>query len=172
MKKFIFFITTLFIVAVSSSFFVCAEEDYSNYFGVIRDKDGNVVETIPFPAGRATYVETPYTLPPGGTFTSYQYKPSIAFQIGFTYSTRDGSVTTTRDLMVKLDVFNASSIGGTRYLVKSASYSTNCEYNYDDTDGSVLLGAYPVSSSRPYYNGVVTNPTSQSMTIVIVVTCD
>lgn len=176
MKKFILFLTALFIFAISSSLLVCAEEDYSNYFGVIRDKDGNVIETIPFPTERFLYVDTPYTLPPGGTFTSYQYEPSIGFYIGFAYSTRgtsSSSVThTTRDRKVKLEVFNASSIGGARYMVKSGIYSTNKEDNYDDTTGTCLLGVSSISSIRPYYNGVITNVSSQSLTIVVNVVCD
>lgn len=172
-KKLVCFITLLStLLALSLSSVYAIEDDYSNYLGVIRDKDGNVVETIPFPTGRAIYVNSMYTLPAGGTFTSYQYEPSMGFSIGFSYSSPNG--TTTRNRTVKLEIFNSSSIGGTRYLVKrDSSVSTNIEDNkYDEGLGSCLLGVLSISASRPYYNGVITNTSSQSMNINILVVCD
>lgn len=70
-RKIISLLTALFIFVVSASSGFAEESSYGNYFGIIRDKDGNIVEMISFPKERATYVETPYTLPAGGTFTSY-----------------------------------------------------------------------------------------------------
>lgn len=164
---------TLFaIVSVLSLASVyAAEDDFSNCLGVIRDKDGNVVETIPI--ARDLYVDTLYTIPAGGTFTSYQYQPSEEFIFGFSYSERTtgGKIITTRDRWVKLEIFNASSIGGTRYSVISGTFSTNQEDNYDDGTSSCLIGTNSISSSRPYYNGVLTNVSSQSLDINIIVGC-
>ncbi len=173
-KKIISIVTSFAVItAMSFTSAYAAEEDFSCYMGVIRDRDGNVVETIPFPTERVAYVDTLYTLPAGGTFTSFQYEPSMAFSIGFSYGKLGTTeIVTTRNRKVKLEVFNASSIGGTRYLVDSGVFSTNSEDNYDDTTGSCLLGTSSISSSRPYYNGVLTNTSSQSLTINIIVTSD
>lgn len=175
-RKIISLLTALFIFVVSASSGYAEGNSYGNYFGIIRDKDGNIVETIPFPMERASYVETPYTLLPGDTFTSYQYTPTIDFSIGFAFSERGTSsssvVHTTRNRRLKLEIFDASSIGGQRRLVKNAFCSTNREDNPNNTNGYVLLSTDSISSSRPYYNGVITNLSSEPATVVIAVISD
>lgn len=60
----------------------CVVNDDNPFAIVIRDADGNIVET--YYQTRTLYVNgTQYNIPAGGTLTTYQYDTSIAFFAGF-----------------------------------------------------------------------------------------
>lgn len=63
----------------------CVVNDDNPFAIVIRDADGNIVET--YYQTRTLYVNgTQYDIPAGGTLTTYQYDTSIAFLRDFTLS--------------------------------------------------------------------------------------
>ena len=94
---------------------------------VIRDADGNIVET--HYQTRTLYVDgTQYNIPAGGTLTTYQYQASIAFFAGFYFIHSDYSgYATTRNRSVTITIRNASSVGGTRNTVSTNTFNTNEE---------------------------------------------
>lgn len=63
---------------------------------------------------------TQYTIPAGGTLTTYQYWSSIDFSAGFyfVHSSYSGYATT-RDRSVTITIRKSSSVGGTRTVVAS-----------------------------------------------------
>ena len=110
--------------------------DLQNYLGIIRNAEGEIVETIPMP--RHIYVDSVVdlsaNLKAGYTFTTYQYKPKGGFTIGFNCTDDYGDTVTTRNRKVEMEIYNSASVGGKKYLVESGTYSTNEEDN-DPTFG-------------------------------------
>lgn len=147
--------------------------DLQNYLGVIRNAEGEIVETIPMP--RHIYVDSVVdlsaNLKAGYTFTTYQYKPKGGFTIGFNCTDDYGDTVTTRNRKVKMEIYNSASVGGKKYLVESGTYSTNEEDN-DPTFGGWIEIDADHNSSRPYFNGVFTNMSNKELTIRIGVFCE
>lgn len=178
MRKFICIFISCVLFALTLCTTVSAQEanivNYQNYLGVICNADGEIVETIPMP--RITYVdsvvELSANLESGYTFTTYQYKPTGGFNIGFKCIDDNGNVVTTRNCRVKMAIYNSASVGGTRTLVESQTFSTNEEDNDLYYDGWVEIYTDSISSSKPYYNGVFTNMSSKKLTIRIGVSCN
>jgi len=147
---------------------------------VIRDSNGAIVETHEM--GRQIFVNgTQYTIPAGGTLTTYQYWASVNFSAGFyfVHSSYSGYATT-RDRSVTITIRKSPSVGGTRTVVASKTYSTNEESNIYDSGYSsgiqagcsdVALSVTPGDSDR-YYDAVYKNNSSNSMTISLMVARD
>ena len=170
MKKIIsILVTAIMMCMISITAFATDNDDieYQHYLGVIRDADGNVVELVPMPY-IYPYVDSVYTLPAGGTFTTYQYVPRTAFQLMFGFNDEDGNLVTTRDAKIKMAIYNSASVGGTRYLVKSKTFSTNKE-DYGKYDEFAEISTSNISEARPYYNGVFTNVSNKEVTARLVV---
>lgn len=148
---------------------------------VIYDADGNVVATDK--SSRMIYVNgSKHTIPAGGSLVTYQYQPTDGFFAGFyfVHSSYSGDATT-RNRNVTITVRNSASVGGTRYNVKSETYSTNEEDNTSNSGylagiqpgcRSVQLNATSISSSRPYYDAKYVNNSSSSVTISLLVGMD
>lgn len=144
--------------------------DNNAFLIVIQDADGKVEFTQL--VTRHTYIDgVPYTISAGGTLTTYQYRPSSNFSIGYLvppYTTANRNLT--------LSIYNSPSIGGTRYLVKGRTVNTST--TPPDQNGSsvgsvsVYLAPTAVNSSRPYYNGTIINNSSSSATVALLVTMD
>ncbi len=147
-------------------------------FGIIVDENGNIVDTVPMPIGRgAPYVDTIITLQPHNSIITLQYKPKSYFVVGFAhYAVRSYDLVTTRNCVLKMEIYNKASIGGgNRSLVLGDTFSTNREdaenYGYPlESEGEfVFLETSPVSSSKPYYNGKYTNLSDITMNVRIAV---
>lgn len=166
MKKCILSLLICAMAIVSIPCTVYANEVGENgIFGIVTNSDGEVVRTIPMPVGRNIYVDTGTTLQPGETLTTYQYKPVGSFFAGFRFWGRYDDTPTTPDRRIKISVYNASSVGGTRYVVSSHSYSTNIEENSGNLglDSAVAITLNNISAVRPYYNAEYTNLSSSSL---------
>ena len=70
----------LCVTAITGTAFADTEAS-SNWYGVITDADGNVVEVLTMT--RTLYVDSIHTIPAGGSFVSYQYEPDESFIFGF-----------------------------------------------------------------------------------------
>ncbi len=163
MKKIVsILVAAIMMCTVSITALANDDMEYQHYLGVIRDADGNVVDLIPMPY-IYPYVDSVYTLPAGGTFTSYQYLPRTAFQLMFGFNDEDGNLVTTRNAEIKMSIYQSESVGGKRYLVKSGTFSTNKE-DYGKYDDWVDIGVTNISEARPYYNGVFTNVSDKEVT--------
>lgn len=144
---------------------------------VIRDANGNVVET--HYQTRTLYVDgTRYSIPAGGTLTTYQYQASVAFFAGFYFIHSDYSgYATTRNRSVTITIRNASSVGGARNTISTNTFNTNEENNTGSTYyiSGIQAGCSAieidkmVDSTRPYYDAVYKNNSSSSLTISLLV---
>lgn len=186
-KRFIgFLLTALMIFSLCPvSSFAAGQESGQNYDVdsedlmaiVIRDGDGNIVET--YQLTRQLYVNgTQFTIPANGDLRTYQYHSSIAFYSGFYFVHPDYSdYATTRDRSVTITIRNASSVGGTRRDVIKKTFSTNEEdntsspyYHSDlETDGTAIFIESMADSSRPYYDTLYKNNSASSLTISLLV---
>lgn len=146
------------------------------YLGMILDEYGKITELIPMPNTKESpYVDNIFTLKPKGTFVSYQYSAANHFVIGFKYFDSNGTLVTTPNRMLNLEIFSAKSIGGSRTLVKSHEFSTDfedAEKKYSDYyttigGGPFIQLIYDGNLSGSYYNGVVTNLSSESANVRI-----
>lgn len=154
-----------------------ATKDDNPFAIVIRDADGNIVET--YYQTRTLYVDgTQYSIPAGGTLTTYQYQASVAFFAGFYFIHSDYSgYATTRNRSVTIIIRNASSVGGTRNTVSTNTFNTNEENNTGSTYyiSGIQAGCSAieidkmVNSSKPYYDAVYKNNSISSMTISLLV---
>lgn len=139
--------------------------------GITYDADGNIVDTEI--STQSTYLAgTQKTIPAGGKFTSYQYKAKSAFCIGFYFYYYSDEIATTRNRSVRLTIKSAESVGAsTRYTEASETFSTNMEDNESNTYFKPNGGGYHmelevnVVSSRPYYNGIYENLSSNPVTL-------
>lgn len=139
--------------------------------GITYDADGNIVDTEI--STQTAYLQgTQKTIPAGGKFTSYQYITERAFGIGFYFEYDRKMNVTTRNRTVKLTIKSAKTVGAsTRYVEASKAFSTNKEDNedsdyFDPNGGGAHIGfSIYTDSSKPYYNGVYENISSNPMTI-------
>lgn len=155
----------------------CVVNDDNPFAIVIRDADGNIVET--YYQTRTLYVNgTQYNIPAGGTLTTYQYDTSIAFFAGFYFIHPDyNGYATTRNRSVTVTIRNASSVGGTRHSVYTGTFSTNEESNTSSAyyESGIQAGCSCISinkmsdSSRSFYDAVYKNNSTSSMTISLLV---
>lgn len=186
-KKFIgFILAAVMVLSLCSvqAFAVSPKTDQNydakneNLFAiVIRDADGNIVET--HYQTRTLYVDgTQYNIPAGGTLTTYQYQASIAFFAGFYFIHSDYSgYATTRNRSVTITIRNASSVGGTRNTVSTNTFNTNEENNTGSAYyiSGIQAGCSAIEidkmadTSRPYYDAVYKNNSSSSLTISLLV---
>lgn len=177
-------LTVLFTV-ILSTFTLCANihaienrnyENDSGFLIVIRDCDGNVVET--YAQSRFIYVNgTQYNIPAGGSLTTYQYEPSTEFSAGFYFTnTSYSGDATTANRSIKITIENSSTIGGSRSDVVSRTFSTNLKDNPDYRniyDGKMIaLSVSSISGSRPYYDAKYENMSSQSATVSLFFSAD
>lgn len=139
---------------------------------VIRDGDGNIVET--YPITRMKYVDSVYTIPANGSFTTYYYEPSVAFSIGFKFYDDSGNLVTTRDRKVSLTINKFTDYALGKVQVITDTYSTNYEDNEMLPSAREFVGIETshISGAYPYYNGVFKNLSSSSLKIRIVVSMD
>ena len=137
-------------------------------FGVIVDAEGNVVETLPMP--RATYLNSVFVIPAGGSLITYQYEPLKSFLFGLATTDVDCQTRITepyRDF--ELSVEASDKIGGNNRVSLGAhpvKYSTGGP-GYDDPGMCIMVpedGKY-----FRYYNGKVVNKSSLSATVRIFV---
>ena len=164
-------------------------DDYGNSFSVgeddilvvIYDAEGNIVSSDIQP--RQIYVNgTQVTIPAKGSAVTYQYMPSKNFTAGFyfVHSSYDGYATTpNRSITVRIR--NSDSIGGTRYIVKSETFSTTESDNYNSPYyvsgvqagcSSVAIYTNSISSVRPYYDARYLNDSSSEATVSVFVSMD
>ena len=144
-----------------------SSDTYSpNYLVTIEDANGNIVYQQAL--ARSTYVDgTEYTIPAGGSITTYQYEPSVSFSTGFLISQ------STSGRSVTVAIYNSASIGGTRSLVKSSTVNTSMVSPTTGPDSDhYMVSTTSISSSKPYYNGKITNNSSSSMTLALCVSMD
>lgn len=164
-------------------------DDYGNAFSVgeddilvvIYDAEGNVVSSD-IQSRQIKINGTQYTIPANGSASTVQYTPSESFSAGFyfVHSKYDGYATTpNRSVTVKIR--NSDSKDGTRYIVKSETFSTTESDNVDSgyyTSGiqagcsCVSLYASSISTARPYYDARFVNNSSSDVTISILVSMD
>ena len=161
--------------------FATSQEIEQNYNAndaiVIRDGNGNIVEIHHL--SRQIYVDgTQYTIPANGSLTTYQYDTSVAFYAGFYFIHSDYSgYATTRNRSVTITIRNASSVGGSRNIVSSNTFSTNEESNTGSRyyisgiqPGCTAISVEAMTSSvRPYYDAVYKNNSASSLTISLLV---
>lgn len=185
-KRFIgLLLAALMIFSLSPvSAFAAGKESGQNYGAdgeifmiVIRDGDGNIVETHHL--SRQLEVNgTQFTIPAGGTLTTSTYHASIAFFAGFYFVHPDYSgYATTRNRSVTITIRNASSAKGTKSDVSSEPFSTNEEDNTSSPyySSGIQAGCAEVAidamadSSRPYYDAVYKNNSASSLTIALLV---
>lgn len=184
-KKNVSFALVMLMILTACTSLVFASNDADNYGStvgfdgiriIINDADGNIVEVHDL--HRNVYVNgTQYTIPAGGDLTTYQYYSSIEFYAGFFFEhSAYSGYATTRNRSVTIKIRNASSVGGTRYLVKSGTFSTNEEDNvnslfYDHAlaEGNAIVYSATASSARPYYDAVYHNNSSSPLTISLLV---
>lgn len=151
-------------------------ENDSGFFIVIRDCDGNVVET--YARSRVMYVNgTQYEIPANGSLTTYQYEPSDGFSAGFYFTnTSYSGNATTANRTVKITIENASTIGGERKDVVRQTFSTNLndnpKYMTNHYGKAIDVKAPRIDSNRPYYDAKYENTSSQSVIISLLVTSD
>lgn len=147
------------------------------YIGMIVDKNGNIKELIPMPISRETpYVDKIVTIEPDDSYISYQYESKNHFVIGFGFYPADyrgdgNNYATTPDRMLRFEIHLAYSIGGTRHTVRSQDFSTNFEDRYQyssflngENDTYIEL-VHEGNFSGVYFNGVITNMSSQSANV-------
>lgn len=144
---------------------------------MIVDGNGNITELIPMPNTREMpYVDNIYTIEPNSSLISYQYTPTNHFIIGFAHLTADSTefnqtVATTRDRRLRLEICIAYSIGGIRDTVQSREFSTNLEdaeqYGkcYTTAGGPAIQLVHEGNLSGVYYNGKITNLSSESANV-------
>ena len=165
----IILITALVVpVSAADSRQKSADPTESNAFLiVIQDANGDVVYSEL--ATRLTYVNgTQYSIPSGGTLTTYQYQPSQAFSTGYLIPPK-----TTANCSLTLTIYNSSSIGGTRNYVTSRNINTSTTpADSGPTNDSVSAWVYSISSTYPYYNGEIKNNSSFTATVAVLVTMD
>lgn len=143
---------------------------------VIRDADGNIVET--YAQSRMIWVDgVQFTIPANGTLSTMRYDVSLGFSAGFYFThTSYSGFATTPDRAVEIAIYNSSSVESARNYVISKAYSTNLGANpncYSLPNGyCAILSPSSVSSSRPYYEIVYTNLSSSSMTISLYIAKD
>lgn len=189
-KKFLSLVLACILGVMSVSSPVYADEvstEYSfpdvpeGYLGMIVDEYGNITELIPMPTARINpYVDSIYTIEPKHSFISYQYEPTNQFIVGFGYLTADSYGAeihaTTENRMLELAICKADSISGNRIPVESHIFSTNYEdrFQYLDsyldnlTETYINLILYG-DLSKDYYSGRVTNLSSQSADVRILI---
>lgn len=123
MKKILSVILAYVLSLASLSAVGFADEVATNYceqnvpegcFGIIVDENGNMVEAIPMPMERATYVDTVITLQPNNSIITYQYKPKNYFAIGFGYIDKYSDTVTTRNCTLRMEIYHSDAIGGIR----------------------------------------------------------
>lgn len=138
----------------------------ANIFGVITDAEGNIVEVLPMP--RTTYVDSVYTLSPGGKFTSYQYEPSENFFFGFFSTDKNGVKITANGSRLEETVEVSNVVGGDGRKVLSTK---TCTVTANQT--RYFLNPDNVKNSGyKYYNGILENKSSYSVSVRIVVGMD
>lgn len=167
MKKILSLILAGILFAVSLPVVSFAETTVAdNLFGVIIDAEGNVVEVLPMT--RTTYVNSIYTIPAGGQFISFQYEPSENFSFGFYSITENGSNLTTAGSRLKTAVEVSKTIGGDGKKVWG-SY----EWTVNKNQFGYFIGPDNVKDyDYRYYNGVLTNNSSYSVTVRVIVCVD
>lgn len=161
MKKIISLILACVLCVIAIPVVSFAETQTTNDLsGVIIDAEGNVVEVLPMP--RTTYVNSIYTIPPGGSFISYQYEPSDSFQFGFVNTDHNKNVITDSRCTFYMAAETSNSIGADgKTLWGSGSFNSN--------GASMYL---KVNSNRRYFNGVLKNTSSYSAKVRIFVILD
>lgn len=147
--------------------------------GIVKDADGNIVSQTIVPY--ATYVDgTIYSIPSGGTFTSYQYVATDNFAAGF-YFVKNNKQVTDAGKSVYITIQNASQVGGTKATIKSRSFSTTeadnagiNEYYFEAVNGGsgVQLVTQNLNTSRPYHSAVYKNTSSSALSIAILISKD
>lgn len=184
MKKVIsaFLILVLCIIAVPTEALANSVIVDDTPLGVITDADGNVVEVIPTPRdipSNGKYVDSIYTIPKGGSLTTYQYQPKEYFEFGFAYyAADDKTVVTTRGGRMLLQLYKSSTIGGTRELDYEYEFSTSYEEQfphdtYDTRAWAFLNTMYlEFDEAYPYYNGKYVNKSDKAISLRVFVIMD
>ncbi len=156
---------TLFVVAMPISAFADTTST-DDLFGVIIDADGNIVERIPMSKG--LYVNSVYTLKPGGRFLSYQYQPSKNFLFGYSTRDEDGNVITSANSKIKTVFLGSDSMN----LSREEIYAVEDDIN----DPNRFLGnsfIYNISpTSYKYLNFQISNTSTKTTSIRIVIIMD
>lgn len=196
MKRFISILLTMMILSLCMCFAYASgdlstkvkvyDEDGNEYLigpdevlGIVRDANGNIVSQTITPY--TTYVDgSIYSIPSGGTFTSYQYTATDNFAAGF-YFVKNNKQVTDAGKTVYITIQNASQIGGSKATLKSCSFSTTeadnagiNEYYFGAVNGGsgVQLVAENLNASRPYHNAVYKNTSSSTLSIAILISKD
>lgn len=175
MKKLFSLVLTFIIALTSMSNIAFAERVGENgILGVITNAEGDIVEYVFMPMSRQSYVDSGITLEAGESFTSYQYEPNYSFSAGISFVGRYDNIPTTKNRKIRIDIYNSDSIGGQRRLVKSKIFSTNPEDNdtSDSPGSSVTLDIESISTISPYYNAKITNISSSSAYVNILIGMD
>lgn len=187
MKKVIsiLFICVICITAIPTTAFADEIIIDNTTLGTITDADGNVVETLTIPRTVPTngkYVDSIYTIPAGGSLTTYQYKPEKYIEFGFGYYADDEkTVVTTRNGEILLELYRSSSIGGTRERVRGYTFSTNYEEIVPDPDDFYKYHSWAFVNeeigmfsdlTKPYYNGKYTNQSDFAISLRILIWMD
>ena len=166
MKKFLSFVCSIIMMTSLVSANAMAEPNDEYSYLIIADAEGNIVyeETISL---YTTYVDgSLYTIPAGGTLTTYKYYPSAYFSTGFKIS----ETTANRD--IKIELFKSASIGGTRTKVTEKTVNTSTSATIGPDNNTYMVSTNSIDSSKPYYNGKITNMSSSSMILALCVVMD
>lgn len=162
MRKIISFILACVLCVVAMPVLAFADvQANDNLFGVIIDAEGNVVEVLTMP--RTNYVNEIRTIPPGGSYVSYQYEPSKSFFFGFVNTDFNKKVITDSRCTFDLSIETSNTIGSDG---KVEWHSESVK-----SDGSTMF--FEVKSyTRRYCNGVLKNTSSYSANVRIIVVLD
>ncbi len=112
---------------------------------------------------RTIYVNSVYTIPAGGAYTSYQYEPAESFFFGFTNTDKNGKVITDSRCTFDLAIELSNSVGG----------DDKEEWDFISTDsGTTTMQFYTANDNRRYCNGILTNTSSVSAKVRILTLVD
>lgn len=167
MKKILslFIACILCVTAITGTAFADTEAS-SNWYGVITDADGNVVEVLTMT--RTLYVDSIHTIPAGGSFVSYQYEPAESFIFGFRNHDENGRIITEYGRQVELSVEMSNSIGGGgRDVFGPYTYSI-----YVNGDMGRFINPHKSTYNYRYFNGKIINKSSLPTTIRIMIAVD
>ncbi|MBE6889131.1 MAG: hypothetical protein E7485_03840 [Ruminococcaceae bacterium] len=168
LNRIISLIAATFIAIQTLTVFAFAETNAgdSYYYLTISDANGNIVQSEIMNA-RTTYVNgAKYSIPAGGSLTTYQYCPSINFSTGFKISE------TTPNKSVTVSIYNSACIGGKRSRVKSRTLNTSTTGTVGPDSDTYMVSTDSISTTKPYYNGKITNNSGSTITVAVVVTMD
>ncbi|MDE7362896.1 MAG: hypothetical protein K2N38_13290 [Oscillospiraceae bacterium] len=117
---------------------------------------------------RTTYYNSVCTLSPGDKFISYQYEPSENFFFGFFATDENGVKITANGSQLKETVEMSNTIGGDG---RKAWGTKTC--NVTANQNKYFIGPDNVKNTGyKYYNGILENKSSYSVTVRVVVGMD